>query len=83
MNDKAPVNHEEAAQLSALKVNSSNMARCYLDLHEQLAARKSRHLTDEECDAVIKIIIAERGTDDAYKTARKAIRQWFAGVMNG
>jgi predicted transcriptional regulator YdeE len=64
------------------------------DLQAELAAHKSRQLTDSECDALDYFItnavnevmnspadMTDEEVQDAYcDETRKAIRQWFAGV---
>jgi hypothetical protein len=38
MNDSLPINHEEAYQLACLKQEESNLARCYIELHDGVSS---------------------------------------------
>lgn len=40
MTDAAPVNHTEALELAAYTRNASNLARCYLEIHERLESAR-------------------------------------------
>lgn len=43
----------------------------------------SRHLTDAECDALSMHVMNLAAFSGDNEEIRTAIRQWFAGVMNG
>lgn len=58
--DNAP-NHEEALQLAYLKINESNLARCYIDLFRKWEALSNKHPSLLAVDLDSGIAITESG----------------------